>query len=271
MQRKSWIIFAANSWFVLFTFLMLSSCGGEVVLESETGASPSPTTSVKSTVRPSPAMSPSPSLDPDEAMDIAVERALSKLPRGDLYHAIPLKMKVQKQSVIEAGITPKISQRILDEFVKRPYLQVKPGVKYSPSGVEMKLITRKDDFDVLSLHMQEKQRILNESPGKWKWLVTPLKSGKKLITIQAVVYVKNPESKEKESFPYEVFSQEISIESDPAYSFNQFLSTNWDKVIGLIIGSGSLASGVTWWLGQRKTKTKTQSEPQEKEAVAGRK
>jgi hypothetical protein len=96
-----------------------------------------------------------------------------------------------------------------------------------------------------------------------------LTSGKKLVTIQAVVYVKNPANKEKESFPHEVFSQEISIESDPAYSFNQFLSTNWDKVIGLIIGSGSLASGVTWWLGQRKAKTKLESEPQEKEAVAG--
>jgi hypothetical protein len=208
-------------------------------------------------------------LDPDEVMDIAVERALSKLPKGDLYHTVPLKMKVQKQSILEAGITPKISQKLLGEIKKSPYLQMKHGVQYSPSGVQMQLITRKEDFEVLPLHMQEKQRILKEIPGKWKWLVTPLKSGKRLVTIQAIVYVKNPANKEKESFPYEVFSQEISIESDPAYSFNQFLTTNWDKVIGLIIGSGSLASGATWWLGQRKTKAKPQSEPQEKEAVAG--
>jgi hypothetical protein len=218
-----------------------------------------------------PENTPKPSLDPDEVMDRAAERALSKLPRGDLYHSVPLKMKVQKQSIIEAGIAPRMSQKILDELQKRPYSQIKQGIKYSPSGVEMKLITRKDDFDVLALHMQDKQRILKESPGKWKWLVTPLNSGKRLVTIQAIVYVKNPANKEKESFPYEVFSQEIAIESDPAYSFTQFFATNWDKVIGLIIGSGSLASGVTWWLGQRKKKVEPPAEPQEKEAVAGRK
>jgi hypothetical protein len=200
-----------------------------------------------------------------------IRLAFEKLPKGDLYHNVPSKMKVQKQSIIEAGITPKINAQILKGLQGEGSPKVTQGVTYSPAGVEMRLITRKEDFDIIPLHMQDKQKILRDisGSGRWKWLVTPLNSGRKVITIQALAYIKNPKSKEAESIPYEVYSDTVVVEANPGHSISQFIGTNWKELLGLIFGSGSVAGGLGWYLGQRKKKV--EAEEQEKEPVAGKK
>jgi hypothetical protein len=293
MQRKSWVSINLNFWLVLFTVSILGSCASA----PDTSLEPSPERSPME----SPAMSPSPTSLPGKSddnlkvlkngdnksskkstplpgksddnlsADEAIHEALANLPKGDLYYSVPPKMKVQQESIIEAVLTPKINQQIQEEFKNKAFSQLAKGVKYSGSGVEMRLLARKEDFDILLLNVKEKQRIFEDTPGRWRWSVKPLQQGKRIIVLQALVYLGNPKGKEQETSSYEVFSKEIPVESNPSYSFTQFLTTNWDKLIGLVFGSGTLGGLVAWWLGQRKNKVKSLPGRQDEEAVAGRK
>ncbi|MCY7320555.1 MAG: hypothetical protein LH660_01830, partial [Phormidesmis sp. CAN_BIN36] len=58
----------------------------------------------------------------------------------------------------------------------------------------------------------------------------------------------------------EVFSATRKVEVNLAYSINQFVVTNWKEVLGLVVGSGSLASLVTWWIGKKDKKKAERAE-----------
>lgn len=183
-----------------------------------------------------------------------IARALTQLSQGQVYHNVPEEMKVGVSETIEAGIAPEVTEKIKKQLQGKGVIHTQSGIPYDPSGVEMKLAVNKDDFDVFEVN-SGKQFVTAKTPGKWIWQVTPKKSGDKLIIVKAVVELNVPELKVTRPVEVEVFSARRKVDVNLGYSASQFVSTNWKEVLGLVIGSGSLASFVTWLIGRNEKKT----------------
>ena len=187
----------------------------------------------------SPSSSPSSSPLSGTAMT-AIEKAIEKLPIGEVYHNVPERMKVGVSTDIEAGIAPEVTEQIKEKIQGNEEITVESGVKFDPKGMDMNLIVSEDDFKVKK--RGKVQFVSNESPGKWRWSVTPLKSGKKRIAIEAtIVELEVTDINRTRERDISVFSDTREIDVNLGYSVSQFLFNNWQEVSGLMFGSGSLA------------------------------
>jgi hypothetical protein len=183
----------------------------------------------------------------------AIANTLEQLPEGQVYHNVPEKMKVGIPQMIEAGIAPEVTEQIQQKIQGQGEIEIESGIRFDPTGTEMQLIVKPDEFDVFEVRGGE-QFVTSQTPGRWLWQVTPLEAGDQFIVIKAIVTLNIPELNLTRPVTVEVFSAIRTVEINPVYSTYQFVSQNWQEVIGLIIGSGSLASLVTWWLNRREQK-----------------
>jgi hypothetical protein len=188
------------------------------------------------------------------AGEIAIKKALTKFPKGQVYHNVPEKMQVAVPERIEAGIAPQITEKIRKELQGRGDVFTQSGVRYDPAGVEMKLIVQPNEFKVLEIK-KGKKFITTDTPGQWTWQITPLKEGSNLIVVQAIVELNVPEIKTIHPVEVEVFNAFRKVEVNWNYSFKQFVFANWKELLGVIVGSGSLASFAVWVF-DRKSKEK---------------
>ena len=183
----------------------------------------------------------------------AIAKAQDQLAKGNVYHNVPEDMQVGVLETIEAGIVPTGTKSPRTKLQGRGKINTQTGVRFDPSGTEMELVTKPDEFEVFKVK-SGKQFVSADIPGKWVWRVKPLKAGDNLITIKATVELTVPELKTTRSVDLEVFSDTRNVNVNLPYSINQFVVTNWKEVLGLVVGSGSLASLVTWWIGKKDKK-----------------
>jgi hypothetical protein len=176
---------------------------------------------------------------------------LANLDKGQVYHNVPQEMQVGVAETIEAGISPQITERIKEEIQGKGNIEVESGIRFDPSGMEMKVVVQPDEFEVFEVKGGE-QFVTGSNPGKWIWQVTPLKAGDNLIVVKAVVKLNVPELKITRPVEVEVFRATRRVEVNPVYSVRQFVESNWKEVLGLVIGSGSLASFITWWISKKE-------------------
>jgi hypothetical protein len=185
----------------------------------------------------------------------SINKTLEELPEGQVYHNVPEQMQVGVSEIIETGMAPEVTEKIKKELQGKGIIRTKSGVPYNPSGVEMKLVVKKDEFDVFEIRAG-KQLVTPKTPRKWSWEVTPKKSGDNLIIVKAIVELNVPELKDTRSVEVEVFSARRKVDVNFGYSVKEFVSTNWKEVLGLLVGSGSIAGLVTWWIGKNEKKAK---------------
>ena len=203
---------------------------------------------------PSPQSSQQPSLPARVvSAERAITNALAQIPKGDVYHNVPKEMQVGVSETIEAGIAPKVTEQIRKKLKGRGDINVESGVRFDPSGMEMKLVAQPDEFEVFEAKGGE-QFVTADTPGKWIWRVKPLKAGNSSIIIKAIVKLSVPKLGVTRSVEVEVFSATRKVQVNLAYSIRQFVTTNWKEVLGLVIGSGSLASFSSWWIGRKDKK-----------------
>jgi hypothetical protein len=197
--------------------------------------------------RPTPILSPKPTeLTPEDA----IEKAIGKLPKGQIYHNVPEEMQVGVPELIEAGVAREVTEKIQKELQGKGKINIKSGVRYDPAGVKMKLVVSPDEFKVLGVNSGT-QFISSVTPGKWVWQVIPLKAGDNLIVVKAIVDLNVPELKKTRQVEVETFSDRRNVRVNMVYSASQFVSSNWKEVLGLVIGSGSLAGLISWVIGRR--------------------
>ena len=182
-----------------------------------------------------------------------INEKLRRLPIGQVYHNIPKEMQLGKEENIIAGIAPKITQRIKDELKGKGKIYVKTGVKFNPSGVEMKLITDPQDFKVLKIR-SGKQFVTSELNGFWSWNIIPLSAGEKLINIEASIDLKVDELGITRTMPFTVFSDKRKVKVNWKYLIRQFISKNWKEISTFVVGSGSIAGIASWLWARRKEK-----------------
>ena len=227
-------------WVILFFLFGLMSALVLSCVSSESSTNVSAESPSEAMSSPAPTAIQSPN-----SAGISIDRALADLPVGQVYHNVPKEMQVGVTDIIEAGIAPEITEKIEKEIKGRGEVQVQSGVRFNPSETEMKLIVDPEQFKVVPIKVGP-QFVSSSIPGKWSWNVTPLKDGENLIDIKATVNLKVPELKISHPVEVEVFSETRRVDVNWGYSMSQFISTNWKEVMGLIFGSGSLATLLTW-------------------------
>jgi hypothetical protein len=182
-----------------------------------------------------------------------IVNALTQIPKGDVYHNVPKEMQVGVLETIEAGIAPKVTEQIRKRLQGRGDIDVESGVRFDPSGMEIKLVTQPNEFQVFEVKGGE-QFVTANTPGKWIWRVKPLVAGDNLIVIKAIVKLNVPKLGIIRPVEVEVFSATRKVQVNLAYSISQFITVNWKEVLSLVIGSGSLASLATWWFNRKGKK-----------------
>jgi hypothetical protein len=197
-----------------------------------------------------------------ESIDVVLE----KLREGEIYTSVPQEMKVAVESIIEAGIAPKVTKKIREEIQSRggKNIKITGGVIFDPRGTEMKLDVPKDEFQVSDVE-QGMQTITQDFPGKWTWRVKPLSSGKKLIIIKAIFKLKDLKNNIINNKTIEIFREERVVLVNPAHSAIQFFVNNWKDVLILIFGSGSFVGGIRWIIDNNKKKDEKQKEEEKSE------
>jgi hypothetical protein len=239
-------------WFVLsFLFGLLG-----VVAISLLKIAPLPEFSSSSRPEAAPAAAPAASHHVEAkaaSAERAITNALAQIPKGEVYSNVPKEMQVGVSETIEAGITPRVTEQIRKELKGRGDINVESGVRFDPSGTNMELVAQRDEFEVFEAKGGV-QFVTANTPGKWIWRVKPLKAGNNLIRIRATVKLNVPKLGVTRLFEVEVFNATREVKVNLAYSIRQFVTTNWKEVLSLVIGSGSLASLATWWIGRKDEK-----------------
>ena len=97
MKARYFKLFLLELFFLLPLFL--TSCNKEAAApdatKTETNSAPAPAASAPAT---------------------NIDSILAKLPKGEVYDNVPQEMKVGVETIVEAGIAPKVTQKIKEEI-----------------------------------------------------------------------------------------------------------------------------------------------------------
>jgi hypothetical protein len=165
---------------------------------------------------------------------ITKDRDYEEVRLGNIEDDIPAKMKVGDKVVV----TVKITNDIKDKSTKSTELPVSSDMK-----VELKYDKKDFIVDNRSAEIQKVDARFGKSI--WSFDVTPIRSGKRVITVEASMVFK--------SIPkvIPISRKEVIVDSSPWYSMMLWSAKNFDKIMG-ILGSGGFISVVTWLIKRRQ-------------------
>lgn len=103
-----------------------------------------------------------------------------------------------------------------------------------------KLICKTGKFEIISLN-RDVQPVLDLDITTWKWDVKPLRSGRGSLELilSVAIAVKGMGIEMKD---LETYRKDVAIKINPAYSTKLFFNNNWQWLVGLLVGSGTLFS-----------------------------
>lgn len=243
-----------------------SPCGGteasfKVVITPPTTTAPSPTTTVPRAAPPppmaaeehqappsppapevSPPAAEAPQPAPDGARDSYEESTLARyediikreLESGVILYNPPEQMRV--------GIVNRVEVRIAREELEdiAGGLQGKgdPRVEQLLVGTTMRAKLEGGAFDI-TLIGSDVQQLTSKGFREWQWDVIPTSSGDhSLFFTVSVLHEKYPNGIE-----HKVFERRIDVAVNPGYSLSKWLSNNWEKPVGALVGIIGIIEG----------------------------
>ena len=178
-----------------------------------------------------------------------VPPALDQLVRGKIAYYIPDQMKIDSAYKVLVTISKAESDKILFSGIDSINF-TKDTIKIS-SRVKVILIDPSGgkDFKIVPLNSEE-QLVDDSSNTIWKWSVTPSNGGKNEIVIRASAKVLDRLGENYRDI--QVYEKSISVQSSPLRSIKQFLSSNWQWIVSVIIIP--IFIGVKKFIGKRQNK-----------------
>ncbi|KST70079.1 hypothetical protein [Mastigocoleus testarum] len=167
-----------------------------------------------------------------------LRKAFSKLRPGQIAFKTPAQMKVDEAEIVEMRITDDLKRDLKSELGKDAevaQIKVSDFLKAHLDG---------NNFEVKPI--DEKNRALLDGKSvKWRWSVTPTKSGQQTLIL--IVYARVKLSNESEELvDLKTFERPITV----AVNKRDWFKENWDKVIGIPIalgGTGFFAFVASKW------------------------
>ncbi|MFT3822606.1 MAG: hypothetical protein QM731_01750 [Chitinophagaceae bacterium] len=171
--------------------------------------------------------------------DIEILNTIKKLKKAYLLFDGPSTMAIgKKQKIIVEVFRNELIKLSISEQADISEITINKRLKMKLTGT---------DFDIKSLN-SETQVVLPDRKTIWQWEIEPLKSGVKSLYLAATIALIL--NNKDEEYDYPVYSKDILVTVDQLYSLKKFWNKYWDKVLGIIFGSGIIwailkALGVT--------------------------
>ncbi|MEO1377947.1 MAG: hypothetical protein AAFW70_27445 [Cyanobacteria bacterium J06635_10] len=174
--------------------------------------------------------------------DTATElrEALKKLRVGQIGFKTPTQMKVNEAELVEVHLSDDLERDLKTELgdnAEFDQIEVSDLVKAHLDGV---------NFDVESLTLNEENRVLFDGNlVKWRWRVTPRKSGEQKLFLTVYARVKLSDESE-ELVSLKTFERDIRVR----VSKSGWIKENWISVIEIAIalgGAGFFAFIIAKW------------------------
>lgn len=195
---------------------------------------------------------------PFSRVRVYIENSLNKLPLGIAFHNVPINMRVGESDIIEAGMVISMSRKEIEkELLGSKDIKIKERVRYNPIGVKMFLDVDKEAFKT-RLVSELEQPVISQMPSIWRWEITPIKSGRKLVILRATSEIKVPELNINRKVNTEIFKDIREVKVNLSYSTTEFIGKSWKEIVGILIGSGSLVGFISWAINKRNSKPSDQ-------------
>lgn len=164
---------------------------------------------------------------PDQNSELIV--AYNILSEGELVHNIPHTAKIMESFVVEAGLAEEVTESVLNQLEIDGQVTIEQEIYYLPLGVELTLKSDKESaFEIQNISSGRKV-VITDYPGKWMWLVKPIKSGEYTLSIQSTISLLDNENLNEEK--YNISSQVIDVESSRKEDLQLLISNSWVYIL----------------------------------------
>lgn len=170
--------------------------------------------------------------------EAAAEDLLSTLRPGRIAYdppktmkvAVPVRVQVRigELTADDARAAAALEQKLLAGF-ERPNLPSQP-VRVSKT-MKVLLTGASEEFRIV-LQSPEEQLMDSGEPTEWRWMVTPLKSGKRRLHLSAVAVV-NVGGAEK-VHEFSVYDTDVAVKVNYSY----LLSEHWTQIVSAVSATG---------------------------------
>jgi hypothetical protein len=133
------------------------------------------------------------------------------------------------------GEIQKIKVEVFRDELIRLSISEQPGITEIALNKRLKMKLTGADFDIKSFN-SDTQVVLPDRKTTWQWEVEPLKSGVKSLYLVATITLVL--DNRDEVYDYPVYSKDIMVTVDKLHSLKTFWNKYWDKILGIIFGSG---------------------------------
>jgi hypothetical protein len=188
------------------------------------------------------------------------ENILAKLKPGEITYDPPQDMKVAASRDVHvrigrlqdgvAGRREQLEADLVRGLDKQ--LAIRPKNLSVSTTMKALLTGTKEDFQI-DLKSPEEQIVDIGEPTEWRWVVTPLRSGKHKLHLSGIAIVK-VEGIEKQR-EFSVYDTDISVR----INLPHYVGENWKEISGAVSGTGVVGWLVARWKKRRTPKRKRSS------------
>lgn len=180
----------------------------------------------------------------------AIQEELKQLREGKILFNPNKYMRVGNSEIIEARISKSLSADLGEGLKGRG----EPIVEELSVGDVMKANVSGDGFDIKRMSSAA-QVVPDDDFAHWTWSVTPIKSGRRTLTLLVSVQIKvRGVSDTSRDMP--VFERDVEVLINPVYTTRRFLAANWKWIAGTItippiiwaVNEAGLLDGLKTWL-----------------------
>ena len=172
-----------------------------------------------------------------QQFDAANEISKRLLP-GKLLHDIPNQMQIDVERPINISIVKEVTNEIESRFQTAA-----KDIKIAPL-MSVALVSKDGAFEVVKQFPVDDSQIVGQDEAQWLFKVKPIQPGKHDLILYATVRLNLP-GQGQHPRNITVVEAPITVEVGSFYYPWVFIKTNWEKLSGLIVGSGLVGVFVT--------------------------
>jgi len=178
-----------------------------------------------------------------------IDDEINKLTPGRILFDPATEMKVGNSEKVEVRIAKSFTGDLTAGLKGRGRPEIEEISVGSYMGVTLK---GTEGFFVIDLKNRQEKIVTEGHYTEWVFDVTPLKVGAPSLYLTAYVVIDTPAGERAYEPP--AFVKEIKVTTTAVATVSTFLKTNWDKVIGMILGTGVIGLCVRWVVTKAKSR-----------------
>lgn len=162
----------------------------------------------------------------------SIDEILNELQTANIAYNTPEAMNLEETGVIELVLSPGQSTEELRKMVQAPGKVVtESGIKVSDE-IEAELTADPTAFQITPTTLT-RQTIPHNEATRWKWDVTPLKSGTQKLSLTINIIIDNNGKEQKRTI--QTYERDILVKVSVTKRVSTVISNNWDWIWKVLV------------------------------------